>query len=172
MYCGGCGRELSGRPLRSCMPRSHTAHHSTPQHGPVRPLAMVSPVAFPCPPPGPRHVRHACGQRAGKERMERIAAASQGFLYLVSVTGVTGARSEVSARVQQLLEDIKAKTDLPVCVGFGVSTGVQAQQIKDWGADGVIVGSALVKCLGQASDPDDGVAAMQDLAQQLRVALD
>ena len=104
--------------------------------------------------------------------MGRIAAASQGFLYLVSVTGVTGARSEVSARVQQLLEDIKAKTDLPVCVGFGVSTGVQAQQIKGWGADGVIVGSALVKCLGQASDPDDGVAAMQDLAQQLRVALD
>lgn len=109
---------------------------------------------------------------AGKERMERIAAASQGFLYLVSVTGVTGARSEVSSRVQDLLSDIKAKTELPVCVGFGVSSGEQARQIKGWGADGVIVGSALVKLLGQSEADGGGVAAMRQLAQDLRTALD
>eukprot|EP00892_Ulva_mutabilis_P003537 jgi/Ulvmu1/1555/UM110_0018.1 len=107
-----------------------------------------------------------------KERMERIAAASQGFLYLVSVTGVTGARSEVSVRVQQLLTDIKAKTDLPVCVGFGVSSAQQAQQIKGWGADGVIVGSALVKLLAGAEEPQQGVQDMKELAQKLRTALD
>lgn len=104
--------------------------------------------------------------------MERIAAATQGFLYLVSVTGVTGARSEVSTRVQDLLTEIKSKTDLPVCVGFGVSDGEQARQLKGWGADGVIVGSALVKLLGQAESGDAGVEEMRRLAQELRAALD
>lgn len=104
--------------------------------------------------------------------MERIAAATQGFVYLVSVTGVTGARAEVSSRVQQLITDIKGKTDLPVCVGFGVSDGSQAAQLKRWGADGVIVGSALVKQLGQAASADEGLSNMKALAEELRKALD
>ena len=104
--------------------------------------------------------------------MERIAVATQAFLYLVSVTGVTGARSEVSARVQQLIKDIKGKTELPVCVGFGVSNGSQATQLKTWGADGVIVGSALVKALGQAESPSEGLTQMKALAEELRASLD
>lgn len=104
--------------------------------------------------------------------MERIAAATQAFLYLVSVTGVTGARSEVSTRVQQLITDIKDKTDLPVCVGFGVSNGSQAMQLKTWGADGVIVGSALVKALGQADSPKEGLEQMRTLMEELRASLD
>lgn len=104
--------------------------------------------------------------------MEQIAGATQGFLYLVSVTGVTGARSEVSARVQQLITDIKGKTELPVCVGFGVSDGSQAAQLKGWGADGVIVGSALVKQLGQAESPSEGISNMKALAEELRASLD
>ena len=109
---------------------------------------------------------------AGAERMERIAAASEGFLYLVSVTGVTGARAEVSGRVQQLITDIKGKADLPVCVGFGVSDGQQAAQLKSWGADGVIVGSALVKQLGQSESPSEGLTNMKALMEELRMALE
>jgi tryptophan synthase alpha chain len=104
--------------------------------------------------------------------MERIAAASQGFVYLVSVTGVTGARAEVSARVQQLVSDIKGKTELPVCVGFGVSNGAQAAQLKGWRAHGVIVGSALVKLLGQSESASEGLSNMKALAEELRKSLD
>lgn len=103
--------------------------------------------------------------------MARIADASQGFVYLVSVTGVTGARGEVSTRVQSLIQAVKAQTDKAVNVGFGVSSAEQAKQIQSWGADGVIVGSALVKELGSAPTAGEGVARMKALAQELRSAL-
>jgi tryptophan synthase alpha chain len=90
----------------------------------------------------------------------------------VSVTGVTGERSEVSARVQALIPQVKAKTDKTVCVGFGVSTKEQAKQLQDWGADGVIVGSALVKKLAGGKDASEGVADMKALLTGMREALD
>lgn len=104
--------------------------------------------------------------------MVRIAAKAQGFLYLVSVTGVTGARSEVSDRLEHLITAVKAKSKAAVCVGFGVSTAEQAAKIKRWGADGVIVGSALVKLLGSGDSAEEGIAQMRDLAIELRRALD
>jgi tryptophan synthase alpha chain len=88
-------------------------------------------------------------------RMAAIAAASEGFVYLVSVAGVTGARSGVEGRVQGLVAGLKAATDKPVAVGFGVSGPEQAAQLMAWGADGVIVGSALVKALGEAGEHDE-----------------
>ena len=107
----------------------------------------------------------------GAERMARIASATQGFLYLVSVTGVTGARSEVSSRVEQLIADIKAQSVNPVNVGFGVSSPEQARQLKEWGADGVIVGSALVKQLGESGSPEEGLRNMKALVASLRAAI-
>jgi tryptophan synthase alpha chain len=104
--------------------------------------------------------------------MIRIAEKTQGFLYLVSVIGVTGARSEISTRLQGLIASVKQHTDKAINVGFGISTAAQATQIKAWGADGVIVGSALVKLLGAGEDEDAGVAAMKALALELRAALD
>ena len=109
---------------------------------------------------------------AGKERMQRIVDHTQGFLYLVSVTGVTGERSEVSSKVQQLIPDVRSKTDKAVCVGFGVSTREHALQIQRWGADGVIVGSALVKLLAKGGSGSGGVAEMKGLAADMRSALD
>lgn len=106
-----------------------------------------------------------------KERMMRIAEHTQGFCYLVSVTGVTGVQTQVQARVQGLIADLKAATTKSVAVGFGVSKGEQAQQLAGWGADGVIVGSALVRLLGESATPEEGVAAMSKLAQELRGAL-
>jgi len=104
------------------------------------------------------------------ERIQAIAQRSQGFVYLVSVTGVTGARQEIATRVEGLLADIHKATDKPVGVGFGVSEPAQAQQLKDWGADGVIVGSAIVKRLA-AGEPEEGLAAVADFCKELKAAI-
>jgi tryptophan synthase alpha chain len=81
------------------------------------------------------------------ERMKLVCKVSQGFVYYVSLTGVTGARTGIQSSVQDSLKKIKRVTDKPVAVGFGISTPDQAAQVALWGADGVIVGSALVKVL-------------------------
>lgn len=127
-------------------------------------------------------IRAAC-ERAGlelvllttpttpKQRMAEIAKASQGFVYLVSVTGVTGIQDTMQARVEKLVESLHSVTDKPVAVGFGVSKPEHAQQIVSWGAEGVICGSALVKALGEASTPEEGLEAMERLARSLREAI-
>lgn len=105
-------------------------------------------------------------------RMKSIVDKTSGFLYLVSVTGVTGMKSTVESRVEALLGGIREyKPDIPVAVGFGVSNGEQAAQLEEWGADGVIVGSALVRALGEAATPEEGLASMTALAEELRAAL-
>ncbi|MCO5606355.1 hypothetical protein L7F22_060543 [Adiantum nelumboides] len=106
-----------------------------------------------------------------KERMLEISRASQGFVYLVSLTGVTGARSQVNSRVESLLQDLKKVTDKPVAVGFGISKPEHAIQVAEWGADGVIVGSAMVKLLGEAVSPEKGLSELRNLCQDLRKAL-
>jgi len=95
------------------------------------------------------------------ERAKKIALATKGFVYLVSVTGVTGVQTNVATRVEQLVEELRGVTDKPIAVGFGVSEAKHAKQIVDWGADGVIVGSALVRALGEADTPEKGLAALK-----------
>ena len=105
-------------------------------------------------------------------RMEKIAQTSQGFVYLVSVTGVTGIRGTTEARVEGLIQRLKAVSKgKSVAVGFGVSTPAQAQELKSWGADGVIVGSALVKALGESATPADGLQNMENLARSIRQSI-
>jgi tryptophan synthase alpha chain len=82
-----------------------------------------------------------------EERIKLVCKATQGFVYYISVTGVTGARVGIQNSVEKSLKHIKTATDKPVAVGFGISTPDQAAQIAHWGADGVIVGSALVKVI-------------------------
>ncbi|GMH35097.1 hypothetical protein BSKO_02965 [Bryopsis sp. KO-2023] len=105
------------------------------------------------------------------ERMEKIAKATEGFVYLVSVTGVTGVRTGVSDRVEGLISDLQGLTDKPVSVGFGVSGPEQAKKLVSWGAEGVIVGSALVRALGDAPNPEEGLQQMKELAGSLREAI-
>jgi len=81
------------------------------------------------------------------DRIKLVCKLAQGFVYYVSVTGVTGVRSGVQSSIEDSLRKIKAVTDKPVAVGFGISTPDQAAQVVHWGADGVIVGSALVKVI-------------------------
>lgn len=107
------------------------------------------------------------------DRMGRIAAASRGFTYLVSVTGVTGVRNTLENRVQGLVQQLKAMGPTPVAVGFGISGPEQARQVRDWGADGAIVGSALVKVMAEAqSNQSDVGAAAGAFCGSLRQALD
>jgi tryptophan synthase alpha chain len=107
------------------------------------------------------------------DRMDRIAHASRGFTYLVSVTGVTGVRSSIETRVQGLVQQLKAMGPTPVAVGFGISGADQARQVRDWGADGAIVGSALVKVMAEAqAQQADVAAAAGRFCAELRQALD
>lgn len=99
------------------------------------------------------------------ERRAAIAARSGGFLYCVSLVGVTGARTSLPPTVTRLIRDVRAVSPVPVGVGFGVSRPVHARAIARAGADGVIVGSALVDALG----PDGrDTARMASLVAALR----
>ena len=107
------------------------------------------------------------------DRMGRIAAASRGFTYLVSVTGVTGVRTSIETRVEGLVQQLKGMGPTPVAVGFGIAGPEQARQVRDWGADGAIVGSALVKVMAEAcTQQQDVAAAAGAFCAELRRALD
>lgn len=105
-----------------------------------------------------------------RERIVAIAEQSQGFIYLVSTTGVTGMRSQVQARVKDLIAELRQVTDKPVGVGFGISQPEQARQVMEWGADGVIVGSAVVKRLAEGT-PKQGLQAVGEFCQSLKMAI-
>ncbi len=104
------------------------------------------------------------------ERIEAIARQSQGFIYLVSVTGVTGMRSGLETRVKDILLDLRRVTDKPIGIGFGISNTEHAKQVKDWGADAAIVGSAFVKRLNEGT-PEQGLDAIADLCKSLKLAI-
>lgn len=107
---------------------------------------------------------------SSQDRIEAIAQKSQGFIYLVSVTGVTGMRSALQERVHDLLTSMRSITDKPIGIGFGISGSDQARQAKDWGADAVIVGSAFVKKLASGSQAE-GLQALTELCQELKAAI-
>ena len=99
------------------------------------------------------------------ERMKRIASKTTGFIYTVSLLGVTGSRAALSSTVEGLIRKLKGLTAVPVCVGFGVSTPEHAKTIADAGADGVIIGSRLVAMI--ESHVNDPHAASKEVAQFL-----
>jgi tryptophan synthase alpha chain len=99
-------------------------------------------------------------------RLRYTAEHCRGFVYAASTMGVTGARAEVSGAAQTLVRRVRAVTDLPVCVGLGVSSGAQAAEVAGY-ADGVIVGSAFVRRLLDAATPTLGVAGVRALAAEL-----
>jgi len=98
-------------------------------------------------------------------RIPAVARGGSGFLYAISRTGVTGARSELPTELRRKVEAIRAAVELPVAVGFGISTPEQAGAVGTL-ADGVVVGSALVERLGS-----DGLDAGFEFAASLRGAL-
>jgi tryptophan synthase alpha chain len=101
------------------------------------------------------------------ERIRFVGEHSRGFIYLVSVTGVTGARTELPADLEGLVSRVRHTATKPVCVGFGISTPEQAARVTRI-ADGVIVGSRIVQLL----DEPDPVTAIGDFTAGLRRAID
>ena len=93
------------------------------------------------------------------DRMAEIAALARGFLYTVSVTGTTGERAAVDGSLARLLARAKRHCPVPVAVGFGISTAEHAAQAADAGADGVIVGSWLVRAATEAAEAGESPAA-------------
>ena len=85
-------------------------------------------------------------------RLKKILSFAKGYIYIVSVLGVTGARSSFSGEVTKLIRKIKAKTSLPLAVGFGISERKHIKELELSGADGAIVGSALVKVIEENID--------------------
>ena len=89
---------------------------------------------------------------SSSDRMEMIARNAKGFIYLVSVTGVTGERKSISEGLGALIQRVREHTSVPVCVGFGISTPEQAREVGRM-ADGVIVGTTCVKTIGSSGTP-------------------
>ena len=105
------------------------------------------------------------------KRLPAVLANTSGFVYYVSITGITGAAAPDTAKVADAVRRIKRHTDLPVCVGFGVRTAEQARALSE-GADGVAVGSALVEAVSKSLGPDGRataatVSAVADLVRAL-----
>ena len=102
------------------------------------------------------------------DRLAAIGAQARGFLYTVSVTGTTGERAVLSDTFAAVVERAKAHTEAPVALGFGIATPEHAAQAAAAGADGVIVGSRLVRAAGEAADP---AAAVRDVVAGMADAL-
>jgi tryptophan synthase alpha chain len=103
------------------------------------------------------------------DRMRSILANGSGFVYAISVTGITGERSQLPADLSRRISHLRTQTTMPICVGFGISTAEQVAQLKGQ-ADGVIVGSALVKKLPRAKTAE-GWNELVSFARTLMTAL-
>jgi tryptophan synthase alpha chain len=94
------------------------------------------------------------------ERLAAIGASARGFLYTVSVVGTTGERRALGERFAEVVARAKASTRAPVALGFGIGTAEQTRQAADAGADGVIVGTRLVRAAAEAEDPAGAVGTL------------
>lgn len=110
---------------------------------------------------------HFLAPTSNPRRIETVTRQARGFIYLVSVTGVTGARTTLHADLAGFIGRVRTQTDIPLAVGFGISTPEQAQAIGRL-ADGVIVGSALINAVDAAEDKPAAAAAF---VHSLREAL-
>jgi tryptophan synthase alpha chain len=103
-----------------------------------------------------------------EDRLDAIGRRARGFVYTVSVTGTTGERRDLSADLAGMVARTKACTDVPVALGFGIGTPEAAAAAADAGADGVIVGSRLVRAAAEAPDP---ATAVRELMTAFAAAL-
>ena len=102
-------------------------------------------------------------------RIQVVSGMATGFVYAVSRTGVTGARSSVPAELPEMISRIRKSTSTPVCVGFGISSAEHVSVISQY-ADGVVVGSALVDLIGKTGDIDELGSVVEVFARDLKQA--
>lgn len=103
-------------------------------------------------------------------RRSEICAVAGGFVYVVSSVGTTGERGELPVDLRELVEDVKSRADVPVAVGFGIGSPEQAAEVGEV-ADGVIIGSRLVRLVADAADGDRAVADVTAFLKETRAAL-
>jgi len=113
---------------------------------------------------------HLVAPTSTPDRMRTIARVSRGFLYMVSLTGVTGARAELSVELSHHLRTLRGVTTKPICVGFGISTPAQAEAVGRV-ADGVIVGSAIVELIERHAGSREVVSRVGDFIASLKEPL-
>ena len=104
------------------------------------------------------------------ERTQQILNASTGFVYCVSVAGTTGVRTELPAELTDQLRGLRESTALPLAVGFGISGPDQVKALEEV-ADGVIVGSAIVRLIAAAESPDAASTAVREFSQGMQAAV-
>ncbi|MDA8697162.1 tryptophan synthase subunit alpha [Rhodopirellula sp.] len=106
-----------------------------------------------------------------QERQVRIAESSSGFLYYVSVTGITGERKSLPENLTESVTWLRGQTDLPICIGFGISGVDTAKQLAPV-ADGLIVGSAIIRRVSEAGDRENVKTSVSKFIRELRSAID
>jgi len=106
-----------------------------------------------------------------RERIARIAKDAKGFLYLVSSLGVTGSREKFSTDFNRLTALVREHTSIPIAIGFGISNREHVSYLKNY-ADGLIIGSAIVKLIEESQSPDDAVGKVGDFVSEMRKELD
>lgn len=104
------------------------------------------------------------------ERMLQIAESSTGFLYFVSITGITGERTELPADLTDKVAWLRERTELPVCIGFGISQPEHVRKLAPV-ADGLIVGSAIVRRMTEQSDTQAALQGVESIAKELIAAM-
>jgi tryptophan synthase alpha chain len=101
------------------------------------------------------------------DRIEKVTSLASGFVYCVSRTGVTGARVSVAQGVHELVSSIRARTDKPIAVGFGISKPEHVREVSEY-ADGVVVGSKLVDLIASGSDTESMLAELRKTVSDLK----
>jgi tryptophan synthase alpha chain len=108
----------------------------------------------------------------GRDREPTVVARARGFVYYVSLTGVTGAGGAPLEAAGRAAAELRARTGLPVVVGFGIDSADKARLVAAQGVDGVVVGTAIVRAIGGAADPASRARAVSELVRALRSGLD
>jgi len=107
------------------------------------------------------------------ERMKKIAEKASGFVYLISALGTTGQRDKIPDKALELVARSKEIFDIPVVVGFGISGPENAKKLIDSGADGVVVGSAIISAVGDNIDSAEGIRdSVRDLVSDIKSGID
>ena len=107
-----------------------------------------------------------------RQRMRQIAERTTGFIYTVSLLGVTGSRDRLSDAVEDLVGQLKGITSIPVCVGCGISKPEHASTVASAGADGVIIGSKIVSMIEtHENDPRSMISAVSGFIKEMKGVL-
>ncbi len=108
---------------------------------------------------------------ASRERIEKIASNAKGFLYCVSSLGVTGEKAEFKTDFENFFRDIKKYSNVPACVGFGISNGEQVRELSSY-CDGAIVGSAVVKAIASGNTTEERMSNLKAKIRELKTGIE